>query len=74
MTSIFICLLFTQHFTTSRVMAAVCAVLGVLLCKFLGLEEPAILLGALFGIAAALLVDRGKASDCKNQHGGGEQQ
>jgi 4-azaleucine resistance transporter AzlC len=56
MTSIFLCLLFMQRLTPETVFAAVIAVVGVFVCKLLGLTGPAILIGALCGIAAALLV------------------
>ncbi|MDR1421916.1 MAG: AzlC family ABC transporter permease [Coriobacteriales bacterium] len=56
MTSIFICLLFTQHFTWARVMAAVTSAIVVIICKLLGLSGPAIILGALIGIVLGLVV------------------
>lgn len=52
MTSLFICLLCMQPFTSSNVAAMVGAVAGVALCKSLGLEGVAILAGALVGVAA----------------------
>jgi predicted branched-subunit amino acid permease len=55
MTSIFLCLLFMQKFNSATAIAAVVAALGVLACKLLGLTGPAILIGALLGIAAALI-------------------
>lgn len=54
MTSIFICLLVTQRVSAENVAAAVVAVLGVVVCKCVGLTGPAILIGALAGVAAAL--------------------
>ena len=56
MTSIFICLLAGQTLTrkTGAVMAV--SALGVALCKLVGLTGPAILLGALLGVTAGLLV------------------
>jgi predicted branched-subunit amino acid permease len=57
MTSIFICLLFMQKLSTPTVVAAVFAVAGVGVCKLIGLTDPAILIGALVGIAAGLVVD-----------------
>ncbi|MDR1714120.1 MAG: AzlC family ABC transporter permease [Coriobacteriales bacterium] len=56
MTSIFICLLFAQRFTRPTVVAALTAAVAVLLCKLAGLAGPAIIIGALTGIAAAMLV------------------
>jgi 4-azaleucine resistance transporter AzlC len=56
MTSIFLCLLFMQRLAPETVVAAVIAVAGVFICKLLGLTGPAILIGALCGIVAALLV------------------
>lgn len=58
MTSIFLCLLFMQSFSRASLVAALTAVFGVLLCKLVGLDGPAIFLGALLGVAAALLVGR----------------
>lgn len=58
MTSIFICLLFTQKLTSGNVIAAVLACLGVVICKLLGLSGAAILIGALFGVVGALLIGR----------------
>lgn len=57
MTSIFICLLFMQRFKTPTAIAAIVAAIGVMLCKILGLSGPAILIGAIAGIIAALLVN-----------------
>lgn len=54
MTSIFICLLFTQRLTSANVVAAVSAVLGVYACKLLGFGGAAILVGALLGVAVAM--------------------
>jgi 4-azaleucine resistance transporter AzlC len=58
MTSIFLCLLFIQAFNRPAIVAAVVAAAGVLLCKLLGFAGPAIFIGALLGIAAAMLVGR----------------
>lgn len=55
MTSLFICLLFMQQATLFNVIAAVASALGVILCKLVGLSGPAILLGALLGVGAALV-------------------
>ncbi len=56
MTSIFLCLLFSQSRTAANVAAALSAVLGVFLCKCVGLTGPAILIGALLGVATGMLV------------------
>lgn len=64
MTSIFICLLFTQRAVLGNVVAAVFACFGVIACKLLGLSGAAILIGALCGVVIALLVTRSR--------GGGE--
>ncbi len=53
MTSIFICLLVMQKFNAGNVIAAVTAVIGVYVCKLIGLTGPAILFGALFGVICA---------------------
>ncbi len=58
MTSIFICLLVTQKVTFENVVAVVVAVLGVYVCKLVGLTGPAILVGALSGVVAAMLVSQ----------------
>ena len=58
MTSIFLCLLFTQRRTKANVAAGVVAALGVALCKCVGLSGPAILIGALAGIVAGIIVSR----------------
>lgn len=54
MTSIFICLLVDQSPTSENAVAAVAAAAGVFLCKAAGLTGPAILLGALLGVACAM--------------------
>ena len=54
MTAIFICLLVTQRMTSANIIAAVLAMVGVYACKALGLGGPAILLGALLGVAGAM--------------------
>ena len=58
MTSIFLCLLFSQKATKSNIAAALVAVLGVFVCKCVGLSGPAILVGALAGVAAGMIVSR----------------
>nr|WP_251231316.1 AzlC family ABC transporter permease [Adlercreutzia aquisgranensis] len=55
MTSIFICLLVTQRATVENIVAAGVAVLGVFLCKCAGLTGPAILVGAVAGVVAAMV-------------------
>lgn len=54
MTSIFICLLCSQRFNATTVLVVAVSVLGVIACKSLGLAGPAVLIGALAGIAAGL--------------------
>ena len=39
-------------------MAALMAVLGVFICKCVGLSGPAILVGALLGVVAGIVVSR----------------
>ena len=58
MTSIFICLLVTQEITPANVVAAVCAIVGVFVCKLVGLSGPAIFIGALVGVACAFVFSR----------------
>ena len=55
MTSIFICLLVTQKLSVANVVAAVSAMVGVFVCKAVGLTGPAILIGALVGVGCALV-------------------
>lgn len=55
MTSIFICLLVMQKRTSVNIVAAVCAAIGVAVCKLVGLTGPAILFGAVFGVLVALV-------------------
>jgi 4-azaleucine resistance transporter AzlC len=57
MTSIFICLLFMQKRSRGNVAAALAAAAGVVLCNVTGFGGPAILVGALLGIAVAVLVE-----------------
>ena len=64
MTSIFICLLVTQKVTPANVVAAAFAILGVYTCKTIGLSGPAILVGALVGVMAALLFTWAKERGC----------
>ena len=60
MTSIFICLLVTQKLTAPNVVAALSAMVGVFACKIVGLSGPAIFIGALFGVACAIVFTRVK--------------
>lgn len=55
MTSIFICLLFSQKLTSGNIIAAVMAALGVVVCKLVGLSNAAILIGAVLGVLCALV-------------------
>lgn len=57
MTSIFICLLATQKMTVPHVGAIVTAMLVVVACKALGLSGPAILIGAVAGVAVGMAID-----------------
>ncbi len=61
MTSIFICLLVTQEITPANIVAALCAMVGVFVCKCIGLAGPAIFVGALFGVVCAIAFSRIKA-------------
>lgn len=58
MTSIFLCLLFSQRKTHANIAAGLVAALGVVLCKTIGLTGPAILIGALLGVAAGIIASR----------------
>ena len=58
MTSIFICLLVTQKGSAANIVAAVCAAIGVVVCKVVGLSGPAIFFGALIGVACAFVFAR----------------
>lgn len=62
MTSIFICLLLDQKPTAENLVAIGGACLGVITCKLVGLSGPAILIGAIIGVVAALIfsIVRGK--------------
>lgn len=62
MTSIFICLLCSQKASAENAVAVVAAMAGVFACKLVGLSGPAILLGALAGVAAALAVSAARGS------------
>lgn len=56
MTSIFICLICMQKLTLPNGVAVVVAGAAVVICKVVGLAGPAILIGALAGVAAAFVV------------------
>lgn len=56
MTSIFICLMITQRLSFENVVAMVVAIIGVYVCKLVGLAGPAILIGAILGVIAAMAV------------------
>jgi 4-azaleucine resistance transporter AzlC len=65
MTSLFICLLCMQKLSVENGAAVVGAVLGVIVCKLVGLSGAAILIGALVGIGVALGV-----GSWREKHGG----
>ncbi len=71
MTSIFICLLVTQKLTSANVIAAVCAMAGVFACKAIGLAGPAILVGALLGVACAMGISSLQRRRAGNHDGAG---
>lgn len=56
MTSIFICLLCTQKVSWENGLAIAVSMIGVFICKALGFGGPAILIGALAGVAAAMIL------------------
>lgn len=60
MTSIFICLLATQKLSAPNVVATLFAAAGVFACKCAGFTGPAILVGALVGVIAAVAFVRAK--------------
>ena len=62
MTSIFICLLFTQKVSMENVVASIAACIGVFACKCAGFSGAAILVGAIFGVACAILCARVRES------------
>lgn len=66
MTSIFLCLLFSQKASAANVVAALVAVAGVFVCKLVGLSGPAILIGALAGVAAGIVVARKQGSGVRD--------
>jgi predicted branched-subunit amino acid permease len=54
MTAIFLCLLLCQPATRPAIAAALGAAVSMVVCKWAGLSGPAIIVSALFGIAAAM--------------------
>ena len=58
MTSIFLCLLFSQKGTAGNIVAALVAAAGVFGCKAVGLSGPAILIGALLGVVAGIVISK----------------
>ncbi len=58
MTSIFLCLLFSQKGTAGNIAAALVAAAGVFGCKVVGLSGPAILIGALLGVVAGIVISK----------------
>ncbi len=52
MTAIFICLLFGRSFTSTTIVVGVVSAAMVVLMKAVGLEQPAIIVGAVCGVAA----------------------
>lgn len=55
MTSIFVCLMCSQKICIENIVAIIFAIAGVYVCKCVGLTGPAILLGAVVGVAAAFV-------------------
>lgn len=62
MTSIFICLLVSQHFDSTTVAIVIATAAGVIVCKLVGLSGPAILIGACFGIVVGLVKSKKEGS------------
>lgn len=67
MTSIFICLLCSQKVTPENAVAVVVAMVGVVVCKGIGLSGPAILIGAVIGVIAAFAFARVRAARGKER-------
>ena len=63
MTSIFICLLCGQKANAVNGVVIVTTMIGVIVCKLIGLTGPAIILGAICGIIAGLAFLRTKGGD-----------
>ena len=62
MTSLFICLLCMQKGSAPNLVAAIGAAVGVVACKLAGLSGAAILVGAVIGIAVAMVFDSRSSS------------
>ena len=58
MTSIFICLLVSHKKSAANIVAAIGTAVGVVACKAVGLAGPAILVGAIIGVACAVIFSR----------------
>lgn len=68
MTALFICLLCMQKLTRANVVAAIMAAAGVIICKVAGLTGPAILMGAVCGVAFGTIFDkRGEDADATGE-------
>ena len=67
MTSNFLCLLCSQKVTPENAVAVVVAMVGVVVCKGIGLSGPAILIGAVIGVIAAFAFARVRASRGKER-------
>ena len=63
MTSIFICLLCSQKVSKVNAVVVIASIIGVILCKLVGLTGPAIILGALCGIVSGLAYMRKERGD-----------
>lgn len=72
MTSIFICLMVTQKLVPANIVAMAGAMLGVYLAKLLGLTGPAILIGALIGVMAAIAYHATNGPKLPDGSAGGE--
>ncbi len=55
MTSIFICLMMLQNVTPANIIAILTSIVGVYICKLIGLGGAAVLLGAVLGVASAMV-------------------
>ena len=69
MTALFICLLCMQAPTVSNLVAAMGATVGVVVCKLVGLSGMAIFIGAVIGVAAAMLVPTSACSEGEASRG-----
>lgn len=65
MTSIFICLMITQKLSIENVVAMVVAMIGVYVCKLVGLTGPAILIGAIMGVIVAMVLYKARKNSGK---------